>query len=268
MLVIESKRIFNRRGSSSQSKTEMPQLCIVTERESNIGKLVGAYLEQDGFAVHILPMADDVIQRVKQLHLALVIIETSMARGSALGVCLGIRGTGTPVIFLSSNASEEERILGLEAGADDYITQVSSGREIIARVRAVMRRVGRREVDDRLHHMLPPFFDAAVGTLNPAMKTGDIEIDPCAMRILVRGNEIEATNLEFRLLYYLINNQARVFSRDQLLDAVWGTQNDVELRSVDACVRRLRRKIEPNPLRPTYLRTVRGAGYRLKVAAD
>jgi DNA-binding response OmpR family regulator len=90
------------------------------------------------------------------------------------------------------------------------------------------------------------------------MKSGDIEIDLCAMRILVRGSEIEATNLEFRLLYYLINDQARVFSRDQLLDAVWGAQTDVELRSVDACVRRLRRKIEPDPVHPTYLRTVRG----------
>ena len=79
------------------------------------------------------------------------------------------------------------------------------------------------------------------------MRTGDIEIDLFAMRILVQGSEIEATNLEFRLLYYLINNQARVFSRDQLLDAVWGAHTDVELRSVDACIRRLRRKIEPDP---------------------
>jgi DNA-binding response OmpR family regulator len=98
------------------------------------------------------------------------------------------------------------------------------------------------------------------------MKTGDIEIDLFAMRILVQGSEIEATNLEFRLLYYLINNQARVFSRDQLLDAVWGAHTDVELRSVDACIRRLRRKIEPDPVHPTYLKTVRGAGYSLKIA--
>jgi DNA-binding response OmpR family regulator len=86
------------------------------------------------------------------------------------------------------------------------------------------------------------------------------------MKISVRGTEIVTTALEFRLLYYLVHNQARVFSRDQLLDAVWGTQF-VELRSVDACVRRLRRKIEPDPLRPMYLKTIRGAGYCLQAAA-
>jgi len=98
------------------------------------------------------------------------------------------------------------------------------------------------------------------------MRLGDIEIDPGAMRISVRGGEIMTTNLEFHLLYYLLHNQGRVFTRDQLLDAVWGAKY-VELRSVDACVRRLRRKIEPDPLRPTYLKTVRGAGYCLQVAA-
>lgn len=267
MYVIERKKVFNRRGINAESRSEMPQLCIITERESSVGKLAVAYLGQEGFAVRVLPMGDDVVQRVEHLRPTLVMIQTTMARGAALGLCLGIRRSRIPVIFLSANASEEERILGLEAGADDYITESSSGREIVARVRAVIRRVARREANDWAR-LLPPFFDAAVGTLNPTMKTGDIEMDPGAMRILVRGSEIEATNLEFRLLYYLINNQARVFTRDQLLDAVWGAQNNVELRSVDACVRRLRRKIEPDPLRPTYLRTVRGAGYRLKVAAD
>jgi DNA-binding response OmpR family regulator len=98
------------------------------------------------------------------------------------------------------------------------------------------------------------------------MKTGDIEIDPATMTISVRGAEIVTTNLEFRLLYYLAHNQARVFTRDQLLEAVWGPQNNVELRSVDACIRRLRRKIEPDPLRPTYLKTIWGAGYCLQAA--
>jgi two-component system response regulator MtrA len=97
----------------------------------------------------------------------------------------------------------------------------------------------------------------------PTISIGDLEIDPTAMKISVRGTEIVTTNLEFRLLYYLVHHQARVFTRDQLLDVVWGTQN-VELRSVDACIRRLRRKIEADPLRPIYLKTVRGAGYSLQ----
>lgn len=267
MYVIENEKLFNRRESSAKRRTKLPQLCIITEGESSVGKLATTFLGQEGFAVRVLPMGEDLIQKVEDLRPTLVIIQTNTASGAALRLCLGIRRARIPLIFLSANASEEERILGLEAGADDFITESSSGREIVARVRAVIRRVARRQTNDWTR-MLPAFFDAAVGTLNPMMKTGDIEMDPGAMRIMVRGSEIEATNLEFRLLYYLINNQARVFSRDQLLDAVWGVQNNVELRSVDACVRRLRRKIEPDPLRPTYLRTVRGAGYRLKAAAD
>lgn len=260
MYVIEKEKVFNRRGSRVQSRSRMPQLCIITECESSVERLAIDYLAHEGLAVRVFPIGGDLIQRMEQLRPSLVMIRTTITLGPALELCQGIRRAGIPVIFLSATASEEKRILGLEAGADDYITESSSGREIVARVRAVIRRVARREANDWTR-MPPPFFDAALGTLNPTMKTGDIEINPGTMRILVRGREIEATNLEFRLLYYLINNQARVFSRDQLLDAVWGAQNNVESRSVDACVRRLRHKIEPDPLRPTYLRTVRGAGY-------
>lgn len=267
MYVIGKRSILKRSGISALNKGEMPQLCVITERECSVGKRAIDYLAQEGFAVRVLSSRDDVIERMEQLRPALVMIQTTMAREAALDLCLEIRRGRMPVILLSANASEEERILGLEAGADDYITESSTGREIVARVRAVIRRVARQEVNDWAR-LLPPFCDAAVQTLNPTMKTGDIEIDLCAMRIVVRGSEIEATNLEFRLLYYLINNQARVFSRDQLLDAVWGAQTDVELRSVDACIRRLRRKIERDPMNPTYLRTVRGAGYSLKIAPN
>ena len=107
------------------------------------------------------------------------------------------------------------------------------------------------------------FFPDSRAALRRTIKSGDIEIDTIAMKIVVRGNEIETSNLEFRLLYYLLHNQGRVFSRDQLLSAVWGAEF-VELRSVDTCIRRIRRKIEPEPLRPTYLKTVRGAGYCLQ----
>ncbi len=265
MYVIEKKRIVKRNGMSTQRRGEMPRICIITERECSVVQLAIDYLAHEGFAIRVLSLAEDVIQRMEQLRPALVMIQTTMARETALDLCLAIRKSGMPVIFLSANTSEEERILGLEAGADDYITESSTGREIAARVRAVIRRVARQEGNDWAR-LLPPSCDVAVPTPNPTMKTGDIEIDLFAMRILVQGSEIEATNLEFRLLYYLINNQSRVFSRDQLLDAVWGAHTDVELRSVDACIRRLRRKIEPDPVHPTYLKTVRGAGYSLKIA--
>jgi DNA-binding response OmpR family regulator len=267
MLVTENKKAVSRREHIWRTRTDMPLLCIIMERESNVGRFAAAHLQREGFAVRTLPITADVIQRVEQLRPSLVIIETAMARGSALGLCLSIRRTQTPVILLSASASEEERILGIESGADDYITESLSRREIVARVRALLRRFARQEPDDWTLGIRPPFAHSAVGTSIPNMTAGDIEVDPTAMRISVRGSEVATTNLEFRLLYYLVHNQARVFSRDQLLDAVWGAHNNVELRSVDACVRRLRRKIEPDPLRPTYLRTVRGAGYCLRLTA-
>lgn len=251
MLVRENKKVVGRRESVGQPRTEMQLLCLIKDRESNVGRLAADHLRQEGFGVCVLPMTTNVMQRVEQLRPPLVIIETEMLGGPAQGLCLAIRRTGTPVILLSANASEEERILGLESGADDYITESLSGREMVARVRALLRRFTRKDRGDRMPGIRPPFAHPAIGTFTPNTMTGDIEVDVAAMRISVRGSEVATSNLEFRLLYYLMHNQARVFSRDELLDAVWGAQNHVELRSVDACVRRLRRKIEPDRVRPT-----------------
>jgi DNA-binding response OmpR family regulator len=248
---------------------KVPAVCIA-ERKSNAGRVALDHLEREGFAVRMLAMGADAVQRVAELRPLLIFIEMTSSRRLALNVCRGIRCVQslaqTPVILVSANASEEERVQGLESGADDYFTESSSGREVLVRVQAVMRRFARQALHSGVPPLSPPFIHSLVGTLTPTIRRGDIEIDPAAMRIAVRGSEIETTNLEFRLLYYLVHNQARVLTRDQLLDAVWGTQY-VELRSVDACIRRLRRKIEPDPLRPTYLKTIRGAGYSLQVAA-
>jgi DNA-binding response OmpR family regulator len=266
MHVTENKKVCNYREDVLPTG---PLVCVA-ERKSNIGRLALDYLERQGFTVRMVSIGADTIQRVAHLHPLLVIIETTMSRRRALELCRGMRCVQSlaqiPVILFSANASEEERVLGLESGADDCITESSSGREILARVRAAMRRFARQAPHSGMPSLSPPFLHSLVGTLTPPIRRGDIEIDPTAMRISVRGSEIVTTNLEFRLLYYLVHNQARVFTRDQLLDAVWGTQF-VELRSVDACVRRLRRKIEPDPLRPVYLKTVRGAGYCLQAAA-
>jgi two-component system phosphate regulon response regulator PhoB len=245
-------------------------LVYVAEQESSVARVALDHLEREGLTIRMLSTGTDVIQRVAQLNPSLIVIETTISKRRALELCRGIRFVQSlaraPVILLAANASEEERVFGLESGAEDYITESSSGREVVARVRAVMRRFARQELQSGTPQLSPPFLQSLVGTLTPTIRRGDIEIDPTAMKISVRGTEIVTTALEFRLLYYLVHNQARVFSRDQLLDAVWGTQF-VELRSVDACVRRLRRKIEPDPLRPMYLKTIRGAGYCLQAAA-
>jgi len=267
MYVLENKRVSRRREYVPDVRARSPVICLILNgRESTITRLAQENLEQEGFGVRKLSLVPEVLPKVEQFHPYLIIIETTQSRERAMHLCRRIRRlpsmAHTPVMLIAAEASEEERIHGLESGADDYVTASSGGREIVARVRAVIRRFARQEHQSSMP-ALPGFLHSWTETPGPSIRMGDIEIDPAAMRISVRGTEVLATNLEFRLLYYLVYNKERVFSRDQLLDAVWGAQY-VEVRSVDACVRRLRRKIEPDPLRPTYLKTVRGAGYRLR----
>jgi DNA-binding response OmpR family regulator len=146
---------------------------------------------------------------------------------------------------MTARTSEADRIRGLEIGADDYITKPFSPRELVARVKAVLRRCE-----------APPA---------PAViRAGDLEIDALSMVLTVRGTVITTTATEFRLLHYLARHAGRVFTRDQILDAVWKDTAFVSPRSVDVYVRKLRSKIEVDPEQPRYLRTVRGAGYRFE----
>jgi two-component system response regulator VicR len=262
----ENRKASTRRQELAHNGSPVPVFCVL-ERGSSLRRPALDQLEIDGFELRIVSMGTHLIRQLEQLRPPVVIIEVATSKVQALELCRGIRKarslTKTAVILLARNPSEEERVLGLEAGADDYITEAASGREVVARVRSVMRRSARHTAYPGMPQVLPPFPNSSIGTPNSSITVGEIEIDPTSMTISVRGSQIETTNLEFRLLYYLAHNQKRVFSRDQLLDVVWGAQN-VELRSVDACIRRLRRKIETNLLHPKYLRTVRGAGYSLQ----
>jgi two-component system phosphate regulon response regulator PhoB len=151
-----------------------------------------------------------------------------------------------PIIFLTARAGENDRVAGLELGADDYITKPFATRELVARVNAVLRRFERP-------------------TAPSVTKFDQIEIDANAMELKVNGELTTTTATEFRLLDYLARHPGRVFSRDHLLDAVWGDARFVTPRSVDVYVRRIREKIENDPEAPRYLKTVRGAGYRFEM---
>jgi two-component system phosphate regulon response regulator PhoB len=180
---------------------------------------------------------------------ALFLLDVMVPGGSGLDLCRHIRQNrllaAVPIIFLTARGSEADRITGLDIGADDYITKPFSPRELVARVKAVLRRFER--------------------PLHPAkISAGDLEIDSGAMTVVVRGTPVETTATEFRLLEYLARHAGRVFTRDQLLDAVWRDRHYVTERSVDVYVRKLREKIEQQPDAPLYLRTVRGAGYRFE----
>jgi two-component system phosphate regulon response regulator PhoB len=179
-----------------------------------------------------------------------MLLDIMLPEGDGLGICRQIRQAAslaaTPIIFVTARTTETDRVIGLEIGADDYITKPFSPRELVARVKAVLR---------RFEQPLAPLL----------VKAGDIEIDSGAMALRVRGKPVTTTATEFRLLDYLARHAGRVFTRDQLLDAVWRDTAFVTPRSVDVYVRRIREKIERDPESPRYLKTVRGAGYRFEV---
>jgi DNA-binding response OmpR family regulator len=151
-----------------------------------------------------------------------------------------------PIIFLTARAAENDRVHGLEMGADDYITKPFATRELVARVKAVLRRFERPSSPS-------------------VLKFENVEIDASAMQLRVNGELVTTTATEFRLLDYLARHPGRVFSRDHLLDAVWGDARFVTPRSVDVYVRRIREKIEADAETPRYLKTMRGAGYRFEI---
>ena len=236
-------------------------LLFVVDGGTGVGQVAQHYLQSANFSVRLLSTENNVIRSAERARPAAILIDALAPDGAGMDLCAQIRGTRSlarmPVILLAVEASEEGRILGLELGSDDFITGLHSAAELVARVQAVIRRFARAQNAFPLGSL-----PCSMPAVTRPIRTRDIELDPCAMRILVRGDEVETTSLEFRLMYYLTYYPSRVFSRDQLLDAVWGTQY-ASPRCVDACVRRLRRKIEPNLARPTYLKTVRGAGYCL-----
>lgn len=261
MEVLENRIISDRRNHFPQGASSV---LWAFDHESSVRRRALEHLEREGFYVRLTPIAPDIIRRARQVYPSLVVIETITVKGFALTLCREIRQIRSlsrmPIVLLSAGACQEDRALVLESGADDCITEPWSGREVVARVRAVLRRFARRESHPGAIPEVPPFPHYFSSSTSARVKIGDIEVDASAMKVAVRGSAIETTSLEFRLLYYLLQNQGRVFTRDQLLNAVWGA-DFVELRSVDACIRRLRRKIELQPIRPTYLKTVRGAGY-------
>ena len=223
---------------------------FVVEDDPDISRLVRHHLEGAGFAVRLFGTGNGVISEAERQHPVLFVLDIMVPGADGLELCRRIRQAPslamTPVIFLTAKSGEADRILGLELGADDYIPKPFSPRELVARVKAVLRRFER--------------------PLSPTpIRAGEIEIDPGAMTLTVSGKTVTTTATEFRLLDYFARHAGRVFSRDQLLDSVWRDTAYVTPRSVDVYVRRIREKIEPDPENPRYLKTVRGAGYRFEV---
>ncbi len=228
----------------------MKQTIIVLEDDADIANLVRHHLQLAGFTVKVCDAGDQVIPLARKQPPTLFLLDIMVPGGSGFEVCRQIRESRDlariPIIFLTARAGEEDRVRGLDLGADDYITKPFGMRELTARVRAVLRR-----------------FEQPLTT---NITTPDFELQGDSMSLSVRGKPAEVTATEFRLLHFLASHPGRVFSRDQVLDAVWRDLSFVTPRSVDVYIRRLREKIERDPEDPRYLKTVRGAGYKFEAA--
>jgi two-component system phosphate regulon response regulator PhoB len=219
------------------------------EDDPDISRLVRHHLEGAGFIVRLFLTGNSVVFEAERARPSLFLLDIMVPGKDGLELCRQIRQmpalAAIPVIFLTAKSSEADRVLGLELGADDYIPKPFSPRELVARVKAVLRRFER------------PLSQSP-------LRIGQIEIDPSAMTLTVDGQLVTTTATEFRLLEYFARHLGRVFTRDQLLDSVWRDTAYVTPRSVDVYVRRIREKIEPDAENPRYLKTVRGAGYRFE----
>lgn len=228
----------------------MKQTIIVLEDDADIANLVQHHLQLAGFVVRVCSSGDQVIPLARKQPPILFLLDIMVPGGSGFDVCRRIRESQNlsriPIIFLTAKAGEEDRVRGLDLGADDYITKPFGTRELTARVRAVLRR-----------------FEKPLTT---NIITPDFELNSDSMTLSVRGQPAEVTATEFRLLHFLASHPGRVFTRDQVLDAVWRDLSFVTPRSVDVYIRRLREKIERDPEDPRYLRTIRGAGYKFEAA--
>jgi two-component system phosphate regulon response regulator PhoB len=226
-------------------------MIIIVEDDADISRLMKHHLEGAGFQVKTYSSAFGVLAEAEKQPPEVFLLDIMIPGGDGLELCRRIRqnpALGTiPLMFVTAKVSETDRVLGLELGADDYLTKPFSPRELVARVKAVLRRFERPLIPQLL-------------------KAGDIEVDTGAMVLTVRGKKVATTATEFRLLDYLARHPGRVFTRDQLLDAVWRDTQFVTPRSVDVYVRRIREKIERDPETPRMLKTVRGAGYRFEAA--
>jgi DNA-binding response OmpR family regulator len=220
------------------------QRVLVVDDEASIRTIVEYALRDAGFEVIGAARGDEALKVLEREPIDLVVLDLMLPGVDGLEVCRRIRATrNTPIIMLSARAEELDKVLGLELGADDYVTKPFSPRELVSRVKAQLRRA-RLEPDQ-----------------TAPLRAGELLIDPGARTVTREGEEVTLTYSEFEILLKLARSPRRVFTREELMNHLWGGSFYGDLRSVDVHVRHLRQKVERDPSAPTLIRTVRGVGY-------
>lgn len=220
---------------------------LIVDDEPDIVDLVSYNLKKDGFRVSTASDGEAALHKIRKDRFDLVVLDLMLPGIQGVELCRIIRNdpktAATPVIMLTAKGEEVDRVIGLESGADDYMTKPFSSRELIARIKAVLRRTGEKATTEKVLH---------IGTLHINLETHGV----------VKGKSpLELSATEFKLLVYLVERKGRVFSREQLVDAVWKGEAFIEPRTVDVHIRRMRTQIEDNPSEPVYIKTRRGVGY-------
>jgi two-component system OmpR family response regulator/two-component system alkaline phosphatase synthesis response regulator PhoP len=233
--------------------TATPKVLVVDE-EAHSQELVCLHLAMEGYACDAVSDGRSALARIEAERFDLLVVDVMVPGLDGLSLCRAVRNgrlnQDVPILMMTAQHDELHTVGGLESGADDYVTKPFGIRELVARSRALLRRPRRT----------PP--EEAAGDDSRPVRVRDVEIDPARRRVRVDGRPVELTDQEFRMLHLLMSNPGIVFSREALLARIWRGNTFVTIRSVDTLVKRLRRRIEPDPAQPRYLITVWGVGYK------
>ena len=228
----------------------MGQRVLVVDDEKLIVKGIRFSLEQDGMEVDCAYDGEEALELAQRNHYDMILLDIMLPKMTGFEVCQQIRGfSNVPIVMLTAKGDDMDKILGLDYGADDYITKPFNILEVKARIKAIMRRTGRKGEEKQAQRVI---------------EQGDMRLDCDGRRVYISGKEINLTAKEFEVLELLIKNPGKVYSRENLLHLVWGADYPGDVRTVDVHVRRLREKIEPNPSEPRYVYTKWGVGYYFK----
>jgi two-component system response regulator RegX3 len=235
-------------GARAQAQT-----ILVVEDEESFVEALSLGLSREGFHVEVARDGAEAIERFDAVEPDLVLLDVMLPRLSGIDVCREIRKRSrVPIIMVTAKGGEIDTVVGLEVGADDYVTKPYRLRELVARMRAVLRRAPRDE----------PAGPAPAGE---ALEVGDVSLDPDSHEVLIRGARVNLPLKEFELLALLLDNAGRVLTRDLLIDRVWGRDYVGDTKTLDVHVKRLRSKVEDDPSTPTRIVTIRGLGYKYEL---
>ena len=223
---------------------------LIVEDEASFSEALEFLLGKEGFSVVVADNGADAIRKFDQGGIDLVLLDLMLPEVSGTEVCRQIRAKSrVPIIMLTAKDSEVDKVVGLEIGADDYVTKPYSSRELVARIRAVLRRNSGENLD----------MEGAVMTVN------GVRMDVDRHQVSVNGNSVSLPLKEFELLEFLMRNAGRVLTRIQIIDRVWGSDYFGDTKTLDVHIKRLRAKIENDPANPTLIQTVRGLGYKMEL---